>query len=318
VRAIALRATAAKKMAFDALDIDGTEAAARGLDQVLGCRATKQECNNLALSMRDSNARVGALAGRAVRAANEVLELTAERSGPRESSRLAAKAASFEPSVLEAERSARQAYDQAQKNAADKAEHQRKMDAEVQAISAATAACGSNEAACSSRCDKGEAPMCLAFADRLRGATPPKIAEAQRVAAKACGMQLQHACDEVSRIDEEIDRQDQADRAWTHVRGIGDELTRAQFQQELGIRNAMSQSGAMALQQMALYVNVLVTEQYCPAKSEFLARASEAEFEQRAADHCAGDPPTNDGVTGAVVPLAEQCKAAFAVACAFP
>lgn len=47
-RAIADRAKAA---ASDALDVDRTEAATTGLDLVLSCRKSKQECAALALSM---------------------------------------------------------------------------------------------------------------------------------------------------------------------------------------------------------------------------------------------------------------------------
>jgi hypothetical protein len=75
-RAIVDRAKAAKKMASDALDLDGTEAAARGLNQALSCRVGKQQCSAVALSMADPSARVGALVGRAARLANDVLQPT--------------------------------------------------------------------------------------------------------------------------------------------------------------------------------------------------------------------------------------------------
>lgn len=57
---------------------------------------------------------------------------------------LAAKIVSLEPSVVDAEHYARQAYDQAKKNAADRADHQKKMDAESKSVSVATGDCGSS------------------------------------------------------------------------------------------------------------------------------------------------------------------------------
>ncbi len=307
-RALVERAKAAKKMASDALDVDGTETAARGLDQVLSCRLPKLECNSMALAISDPNARVGALVARTVQLANEVLQPNIS----------AAKIVSLEPRVVDAERYAHQAYDQAKKNGADRAERQRKMDAEAQSVAAATLACGSNEGACSARCDKGEAAMCLAYAVRLRNAKPPKLDDARKYLDKGCALQSLHACAEINGIDEQIKREDEKNRAWNDVRAIGDDLAKNDYHHTFGLRNAMSESSAMAMLQMGMYVRALAAEQYCPAKAEFLARASEAEFEQRAADHCADDPPTSNAITGVTVTLTEQCKAAFAIPCADP
>jgi hypothetical protein len=292
-------------MASDALDVDGTEASARGLNQALSCRVSKQQCTALALSVTDPSARVGALVGRAARLANDVLQpnLTG------------ATIVSLEPSVTEAEGDAREALGQARKNAAERAEHQKTMDAEARSIAAATVACGSDEGACSARCAKGEAPMCFALAVRLRSANPSKLDDARTTMAKACGMRLLHACAEVAGLDDQIRSVDETNRAWIDLRASGDDLAKAAYQQELALGTAESLPGQMALQRTAVYVRVIVDERYCPAKAVFLARASVTEFEQRAAEHCAADPPTNDGITGVTVPLTEACKAAFAVAC---
>jgi hypothetical protein len=288
-RAIVARAKAAKKMASDALDVDGTAAAARAFDEVLACRTSKQECTALALSMSDPNSRVGALVARASRAANQVLQPNL----------LAASIVSLEPDVAEAELYARQARDQAKKNAADRAEHDKKMSAEAQSIAAATVACGSSETACKARCDKGEGPMCLAFAVRLRNATPPKLDDARRYMAKACDLQLEHACAEIGGIGEQIKRDAETNRAWTDVQALGDELAQETYEYAFDLLG-------------------IVTERYCPAKGDFLARASEAEFAKRAAEHCTESPPTGLSIEGVTVTLPEQCKAAFATPCPEP
>jgi hypothetical protein len=222
---------------------------------------------------------------------------------------------SLEPNVAQAEGDARQALGQARKIAAERAEHQKTMDAEAKSVAAATVACGPDEGACSARCTKGEAAMCFALAVRLRGASPPKLDDARTTMAKACGMGFLHACAEVAGLDDQIRDADETNRAWSDVRASGDDLAKAAYQQELALGAATSLAGAMALDRMGAYVRMIASERYCPAKAEFLARASVADFEQRAEEHCAADPPTNDGITGVTVPLSEACKAAFAVAC---
>jgi hypothetical protein len=128
-------------------------------------------------------------------------------------------------------------------------------------------------------------------------------------------MGLLHACAEVAGLDDQIRDADVTNRAWADARASGDDLAKTAYQQELATGTAESLAGAMALGQTSVYVPVIIDERYCPARAEFLARASEAEFERRVAEHCTVDPPTNDGIAGVAVPLTEACKAAFAVAC---
>jgi len=63
------------------------------------------------------------------------------------------------------------------------------------------------------------------------------------------------------------------------------------------------------------YLATAAVGQYCTARKEFIQRSSVQEFRKRATEHCKNDPPSAQGLSGAQVPLPQQCAAVFGMSC---
>lgn len=222
----------------------------------------------------------------------------------------------LESHMTKAEGFAKKATEEAQNVVAARAEQEKKMQDKAQSISDATIACGSNEPARRSRCDKGEALFCLAWGVRLHNGKPPKLEEAKAFMQKACAANVQHACTAIQGIDQQIaETRSKGDDLWAEVQRVGDDLATKRFQADLLRQFPNTYRTQISVGRMATFVSALVKEQYCPSKKEFIANASAADFSRRAALHCKDDPPTASGISGVQVTLTQQCRDALATLC---
>jgi hypothetical protein len=66
---------------------------------------------------------------------------------------------------------------------------------------------------------------------------------------------------------------------------------------------------------MQKYREGLIRDAYCPAKAAFVKAKGVAAYNERAAQHCRDEAPTDIGVGGVEKQLTAECKAAFATGC---
>lgn len=153
------RARAASDVAVRAVTLDGREDTRRMAKEMSeNCGGRRQRCFEI-LREAETNekVRVGVRAGMALSLAGQV--------SPNHSPSLLAQEAQ---DVARAEAVAQQALDEAKKIVAARAEQEKRMEQQAQAVSEATTTCAASEGQCKLRCEKGEPFLCLALAVRLR------------------------------------------------------------------------------------------------------------------------------------------------------
>lgn len=106
------------------------------------------------------------------------------------------------------------------------------------------------------------------------------------------------------------------EQAWIETQGRGDEIATLMYKIRFGRQNfSQTRHKRRGLEQMEKYRAGLVRDAFCPAKRAFVSQGGVAEYNRRAADHCAKEPPTDVGVGGAEKVLTAECRAAFASGC---
>jgi hypothetical protein len=211
-----------------------------------------------------------------------------------------------------AETTVASALEEARKVADARAEHEKKIAVETQAISAATTEC--TLPACKARCDS-EAAYCVAWANRLRDSKPPKLADAKGFYQRGCDGGLETGCTLAAQADQQI-RQEEArvNYLWGQVTQVGDDLVQRKFVIEKVVRIATPRTRTN-IPAMLTVNTAIVTEKYCPARKEFVQATSTAEFQKRATAHCKDETPRGQGLSGADVLLSTQCQAVYSTGC---
>ncbi|HWD24758.1 MAG TPA: hypothetical protein VG368_04785 [Acidimicrobiales bacterium] len=299
------RSNAVHALADKAVQLDGTPQTGQIANNILYCRASTEICINAAKEA-EKVSKVGAYAGLAAYLADQV--------NPR---MVYTWILQNEHDVRDGEMLAKRAMEEAQKVVDARAAQERTMNAEVQAISAATDDCSKNEAGCKTKCDHdNDGSYCLAWAVRLRNAKTPKLADARAYFQKACDAGNQHGCVSVPGIDQQVqEAAAQVDRLWSDVTALGDDLAQKHHQAAMVRQIANTPRNMLALQRMQVIDAAIVNEKYCPAKWAFIQGASAAEFAKRAAAHCKDDAPTGPGLSGAEVTLTAECQQVYATGC---
>jgi hypothetical protein len=309
------RAQALRQVADNAVQLDGTPEAAQVRQQLVGCRADKKTCFESTKGF-EQQSKTGALSGLAGYLTQPLAGYIFARAYGSSLPMDLRPILQEEVDVTFAEGLVKQAMDEAQKVADARAERQKKLDEQGTALAASADSCVANEAACKSRCEKGEPMFCSAWAVRLRNARPPKLADARRYFQRACDGDVLHACDAIPGVDEQIQRATaRMESLWGAVVAVGDDLTQKVFAAEKLEKVATAPHLIRALEQLRTINRATVAERYCPAKKEFLAVATASEFGQRVAAHCRDQAPTGAGLSGAWITLTSQCQAVYATAC---
>jgi len=103
--------------------------------------------------------------------------------------------------------------------------------------------------------------------------------------------------------------------AWRTVRDAGDRLAQNRHQIRVRVDVNPTPHNMQEAEAYRRYEPRMMGEAYCPAKKDFISQFSADEFRKRAAAHCQGDPPTDEGLSGAQVPLPQDCRDVFALSC---
>jgi hypothetical protein len=133
---------------------------------------------------------------------------------------------------------------------------------------------------------------------------------------KGCDAGVQTACATVAQIDGDMQNAAaQVEGLWQGVVDAGDDLAQKYHQTSMVTKMANTPRMQRSVQQMQMINQAIVVEKYCPAKKQFLAGASAAEFAKRAADHCKNSAPTGQGLSGAEVTLTAECQQVYSTGC---
>lgn len=225
-------------------------------------------------------------------------------------------AARLDALLSEAEKLVAEAKRQAETNASARKSRGQQLAAEEASLDAATKACRQNATACKKECDQGSSLSCAALGFMAWRSAPPRFAEASKLFDKACEQRLSTAClaRENMKKDEES-FETKAGVLWRAVEAPADTLALAPFRERFVREHANTRQNQAALARAAQYHAALFTNEFCPAKQEFISFAGASEYAKRAASHCKDEPPMGSGRGGEQVPQRAACEAIFARAC---
>jgi hypothetical protein len=317
--AILDRAQAIRTTADTAVQTDGSPQANQVRQMVQGCRGNTDVCIRYTKTL-DPKSPVGAFAGLAGYLTQPLASLIFSRSqGVNVLNTMNLQPIlRVGPNLDLAEKAANKAMEEARKVADARAEQQKVMDAEAQAISVATDDCAKNEPACKAKCDNDkDGNYCLAWAVRLRNNRTPKLVDARAYFQKSCDAGNQHGCGSIAGVDQQIQAAAaQVEGLWGGVAEVGDDLA-AKYHMVSSLAKMAVNSPRLQrdVQKMIVINEAIVTERYCPARKAFIQGVNVADFAKRAADHCKNSPPTGQGLSGAEIALTTECQRVYATAC---
>ncbi|MGH7296276.1 MAG: hypothetical protein ACRELB_15155, partial [Polyangiaceae bacterium] len=314
--AILDRAQAVQTTADNAVALDGSPQANQVRQMIRGCRGDKNTCFQ-AVKNVEAQSKVGALAGLAGYLTQQVAPWVFSRSEGVNLPLNLQPILAVAPNLDLAEKAANKSMEEAQKVADARDAQQKQMDAEAQAISAATNDCAKSEPACKAKCDHdNDGNYCLAWAVRLRNSKTPKLTYARAYFQKACDAGNQHGCGSIAGVDQQIQNAAaQVEGLWGNVTDAGDDLAQKYHQVTMVTKMANTPRMQAAVQKMTVINQAIVTERYCPGKKAFIQGASAAEFQRRAVTHCKDQAPTGQGLSGAEVTLTAECQQVYATQC---
>jgi hypothetical protein len=104
-------------------------------------------------------------------------------------------------------------------------------------------------------------------------------------------------------------------KLWAAVQAVGDRLAANRFTLATILQARPTAKNVRDVATARAYEPKAINEEYCPSRREFIAQLGLDEFRKRAAAHCRDTPPTAQGLSGAQVPLPQQCTAVFGIAC---
>jgi hypothetical protein len=117
---------------------------------------------------------------------------------------------------------------------------------------------------------------------------------------------------EQARLAKEADEQE----LWNEVQMRGDEIATLAYKIQFGRQNFLqTRHNLRGLASIEKYREGLIRDAYCPAKAAFMKAKGNAAFNERAAQHCRDEAPTDVGVGGVEKQLTAECRAAFAIGC---
>jgi hypothetical protein len=99
------------------------------------------------------------------------------------------------------------------------------------------------------------------------------------------------------------------------VEEAGDNIARNKFTLATVLQARPTARNVRDVETARRYLATTAVGQYCTARKDFIQRSSVQEFRKRATDHCKNDPPSAQGLSGAQVPLPDQCRAVYATGC---
>jgi hypothetical protein len=166
---------------------------------------------------------------------------------------------------------------------------------------------------CNAKCDAGEASYCEIVGLEEWKWDPPNFAAAKLLLARACDGGVHRACEELPQVDTDATRV--PEKAWEAVLAVGDRLAANRFtlatvlQARPTAANMRDAGTARALEPKT------IADEFCPTRAAFVRITSAAEFRRRAVARCRDTPPIAQGLTGAQVPLPQQCTGVYAISC---
>ena len=297
------RAKAVQAAADEAVRLDGTPATAKVFQFIRSCRLPRTTCTE-SEAMAEQESAIGAQAG----LADWLVDRTAGMS--QQQAQIQGFAPDVEPALAQAETLVKAAKDAAQLLAGARAARKAELDASM----AAAADCDAQGPShCNGKCDAGEAQYCRVIGLGEWKGDPPNFSAARMLLGRACDGGAHVACEELPRLDADATRIPV--QAWETVQAVGDRLAANRFtlatilQVRPTPKNVRDVATARALEPK------MITDEYCPARASFVRLEGADAFRRRAAAHCKDTPPTAQGLTGAQVPLPQQCAVVYAISC---
>jgi len=312
--AVVHHAQALREAADAAVKLDGDPQTVAVRDAVRQCTGDKPSCV-AASKTAEEKSRVGALAGLADYLTQPlVADISASKLGPVPTPDIPLVVGAAADVAL-AETAANDAMAEAQKVVAARA------DGKKAHVRDAMVDCEPDPTACKKKCDGGDDAHCMAWGWHLwRKVTPAKTGEAKVALDRACAANVSGACDLSAQLSSELRSATAGvDQLWAAVQDAADDIAGKSHAAEWALRVSATRQTQVAMARLRKVTAATVVEKYCPAKSEFVAATSTAEFTRRAASHCKADPPSgNEGQSGGQTPLTAECRAAFAATCPAP
>lgn len=207
-----------------------------------------------------------------------------------------------------------------------KAEAEKKAEADKQVLAAAQAEiprveakqkeCEKERLKCRNACDGGDGIACVGLSMVVWADTPPNFEEALLLAGKGCDAGSPSGC----KIDPHIKKDKkkyvaELDTAWSPVESAALQIAEKRFLARFASQNLSGRRNAVAVGRMQQHIQSMLSDDYCPAKVEFVSKAGQKEFERRSKDHCENRTPSAGGLNGEQVELGAECRAVHATVC---